>query len=174
MRIRMVWEGVVDDFKSPFSLWEYAPSVFMPLYGSMQKISFVRRMRFFFEYFYKDRYKVYYLSSGEKYVGYCVVAPGGRRLRVSSRQDVVLGPYFVFEQYRGRGYSKILLQLTLKYCSYPYNYAYDWIHETNKASIRASEAVGFEAVGRLRVVGMMRRLILSKDGDHIIYRYQKT
>lgn len=144
-----------------------------PLYGNLHTIHFVRRMRFLLEYLHKGHYKVYYLKTGNEYVGYCVVTPGGRRLGCSSRKDIVLGPYYISEVHRGKGLSKLLLRLTLEHCSYPYEDAYDWIHENNLPSIHASEAVGFKPCGRLNVVGLMRKLVVADNGDNIIYRYKK-
>ena len=119
------------------------------------------------------RYKVYY-PDGETIVAHCVVTPGGRRLTVSTADDIALGPYYVDTRFRGRGYAKVLVSMTLKYCTYNYKYAFDWIHDTNIPSIKTSEACGFVREGhRLNVVGLMRRLVLNDKGDNIIYKYTK-
>ena len=56
---------------------------------------------------------------------------GDRRLSVSTKKDIVLGPYFVMPLHKGKGYAKMVVKMTLEHCSYDYEYAFDWIHETN-------------------------------------------
>ena len=74
----------------------------------------------------------------------------------------------------GRGYAKVLVSMTLKYCTYDYKYAFDWIHDTNIPCIKTSEACGFVREGhRLNVVGLLRRLVVNDKGDNIIYKYTK-
>lgn len=132
-----------------------------------------RYFRFSYELF-KGGYKVYYLFDGDTLVGHCVVTPGGRRLSVSTKNDIVLGPYFISPQFRGRGYAKVLVKMTLQNCSYNYKNAFDWIHEHNYASIKVSEACGFIPEGhKLNVLGWMRKLVLDENGSFLIYKYTR-
>ena len=103
-------------------------------------------------------------------VGYCVVTPGGRRLKCSTAQDVIIGPYYVYPEYRGKNLSILLVSETLKHCSYKYDYAYDWIYNQNTPSIRCSKACGFEEFGHLDVVGRFRRLVMNPNGSFIVFR----
>lgn len=172
----------VNDFKAKFvlvgrdnaySLYEYKPTIMHPLAIDFEPMRIVRLFRFWFELL-KGGYKVYYLADGDTIVAHCVVTPGGRRLTVSTEDDIVLGPYYVDTRFRGKGYAKVLVSMTLKYCTYNYKYAFDWIHDTNVPSIKTSEACGFVREGhRLTVVGLMRRLVLNDKGDNIIYKYTK-
>lgn len=153
-------------------LYEYLPSAFKLLAINFEKPRFVRQMRFLLEYLHRGHYKVYYLAVTGVFVGYCVVTPGGRRLWVSKKEDIVLGPYFVLPEHRGKGYAKVLVKMTLEHCSYDYKLAYDWIHDDNFASIKTSEACGFVREGsRLNVVGLTRRLVPSEEGNNIVYKY---
>ena len=77
-------------------------------------------------------------------------------------------------QFRGKGYAKVLLSLTLKNCSYDYKYAFDWIHEHNTLSIKTSESIGMKMIGRLYVKGVMRNLVDDPNGDNRIYKYIKN
>ena len=72
-----------------YALWEYRPSLFAPLYGNMDRPSFVRRVRLMQEYLSKGKYKACYLQVDGKFVGYNVFAPGGRRLKCSTTRDLV-------------------------------------------------------------------------------------
>ncbi|MGN0234616.1 MAG: GNAT family N-acetyltransferase [Bacteroidaceae bacterium] len=155
------------------SLYEYSPTFIKPLAIDFEKMKCVRRFRFWYELL-KGGYKVYYLADGDTLVGHCVVTQGGRRLSVSSKDDIVLGPYFTVPEHRGKGYGKVIVRLTLQHCTYDYKCAYDWIHERNIASIKTSEACGFIREGRrLNVVGLMRKLVLNDNGDNIIYKYTR-
>ena len=170
----------VNDFKAKFvlvgrdnaySLYEYKPTIIHPLAIDFEPMRIVRLFRFWFELL-KGGYKVYYLADGDTIVAHCVVTPGGRRLTVSTEDDIVLGPYYVDTQFRGRGYAKVLVSMTLKYSTYDYKYAFDWIHDTNIPSIKTSEACGFVREGhRLNVVGLMRRLVLNDKGDNIVFKF---
>lgn len=159
--------------KQGFQLLEYNPSLFHPLYMDFEPMRFVRRMRFMTEYFRKGKYKVYYLKVDDKLVGHCVVTPGGRRLKCSTKNDVVLGPYFIQENERGKGYSKKLISLVLKHCSYDYLNAYDWVDKKNIASRRASESCGFLPVAELDVKMPFRTLVIVDQGEDIVYQYKR-
>ena len=156
-----------------YSLYEYIPTFIRPLNVPFEKLRLIRRLRFWNELF-KGGYKVYYLAEGDIIVGHCVATPGGRRLKLSSKKDIVLGPYFVDSECRGKGYAKVLVPMTLKYCTYNYRYAFDWIHESNIPSIRTSEGLGMEVVGRLNVVGRFRKLVENSNGNYCIYKYDKN
>lgn len=166
-RVQTVYEEGV------FEMIEYTPSIFKPLLYYFEKMYLVRRIRFLLEYIHREHYKVYYLLVNSEFVGHCVVAPGGRRLSSSTRNDIVIGPYYVKEQYRGKGYSKILIELSLKYCSFSYEYAYDWIEKNNLPSINASLSNNFKKVGELNVVGLRRKLVLVENGENNVYRFNR-
>lgn len=173
----------VEDYKKRMTLiaeeggaqlYEYLPSAFMLMAINFENPRLVRQIRFLLEYLHRGHYKVYYLAVDSEFVGYCVVTPGGRRLSVSTKKDIVLGPYFVSPKHRGKGYAKMVVKMTLEHCTYDYEYAFDWIHETNIPSIKTSEACGFIREGhRLNVVGLMRKLVLNDKGDNIIFKYSK-
>jgi len=158
---------------SRYSLYEYVPTICSPLAINFEKLRVVRRFRFLYEWL-KGGYRVYYLADDDTIVGHCVVSPGGRRLSVSTKNDIVLGPYFVSPEYRGKGYAKVLVRMTLQNCTYDYKYAFDWIHIDNYASIKTSEACGFVPEGhKLNVVGLMRKLVLDDNGNNVIYKYTR-
>ena len=166
------WLKLVDK-ESVFSLYEYRPTFIKPLLVQFEPIRMIRRFRFWKEML-SGGYRVYYLADGDTLVGYCVVAPGGRRLAISTKHDVVLGPYFVAPEHRGNGYAKVLVRMTLQSCSYNYKNAFDWIHKDNYASIKTTEACGFVQEGhKLNVVGWTRKLVLDDNGSNVIYKYTR-
>lgn len=158
-----------------FTLWEYTPSLFKPLYGNIDPPSFTRRIRFLLEYFGKGSYKVYYLEVNGNLVGYNVFAPGGRRLKCSTSKDLVDGPSFILPEHRGHGYVTILKRMVLKHCCAGYEYVYGWISKDNIASIKACIKAGFDVdFGELKVVGKMRKLQQTPkgEGSNVIIRYK--
>lgn len=154
-----------------YTLYEYSPSLLKLYYVDFEPMPLFRRGRLTIEYLHKGHYKVYYLSINGSLVGHCLVAPGGRRLRCSSDNDIVLGPYFIEESERGKGYSEKLIALTLQYYTGEYRYAFDYIKKSNVPSIRASLKCGFEKVGELNKVGLLHKLTqVEEDGEYEIYR----
>lgn len=164
--------GHVADMND-LSLYEFMPSLFQQLAVPLENISLVRKTRLFLEYL-RGGYKVYYLVKGDLILGYCVVTPGGRRLKRTTKRDVVIGPYYICPEYRGKGYSKILVELSLKHCSYIYDNAYDWIHESNIPSIKCMESCGFNHVENLDVVGRLRKLVYNSNGAYRVYMRPNT
>lgn len=152
---------------------EYTPTLLRPLPYDLEPMRPVRWVRFALEYVRKGRFRVYCLEVEGKPAAYCVATPGGRRLKCSTGADIVLGPYFVAPEFRGRGYGTRVLSLTLQYCAYPYENAYAWIEKKNLPSIRAAESCGFRQTGQLNVVGVMRRLQITAEGDDWIYCIRK-
>lgn len=156
-----------------FSLYEYNPTAIRPLLVPFEPLRMIRRLRFWKEML-SGGYRVYYLVDGDTLVGHCVVAPGGRRLSISTKDDIVLGPYFIAPEHRGKGYAKILVRMTLQNCAYNYKYAFDWIHKDNYASIKTTEGCGFVQEGhKLNVIGWTRKLVLDDNGSNVIYKYTR-
>ena len=156
-----------------FSLYLYKPTLTKPLLFDFESMSLTRRVRYLLEYLRSEHYKVFYLSVRDEFVGFCVVTPGGRRLCYSSRDDIVLGPYYIDESKRGNGYSKELIRLVIENYGRPYHYAYDWIHKDNLPSIKASEACGFVRYGEIKIVGKLRRLVpVNGGGTSWVYQYK--
>ncbi len=156
-----------------YVLLEYIPTLFHLLYIDFEPMHFIRRMRFVLEYLRKGKYKVYYLKVKGRMVGHCVITPGGRRLKCSGRHDIVIGPYYIKESERGKGYGKEIMLLSLDYCSIDYKNAYCWIDKTNTPSIKAAESCGFKKIAELNVVKPFRKLVIVENGEDNIYKYRK-
>ncbi len=152
-------------------LYEYTPTILKPLYVDFEPMGLVRRVRFFLEYLGKAHYRVFYLEKGGCLIGHCVVAPGGRRLKCSTPEDIVLGPYYIKQDARGKGYSVRLIRMVLE--NTKYRYAFDWVEKGNIASCKASESCGFKKIGELNVTPFLRRLMIVDEGEDNIYRYGK-
>ena len=150
-------------------LYEFKPNLFSLVAFRMERLTKVRKLRFLYEYL-CGGYRIYYLQIDGIFVGYCLVTPGGRRLKCSTKNDIVIGPYFILPEFRGKGYAKILLKMTFASCTYRFNNIFCWIHETNIPSIKTVMACGMAANGlRLNVAGRFRRLVLNDLGRYIVY-----
>lgn len=171
-----VLKKIYEDTEKQIALYEYNPTLLAPYYCNMEPMRFVRRIRLLDEYLKSGRYKVYYLAMDKVLIGYAVLAPGGRRLTYSSKQDIVCAPIFIDPQYRNKGYARLLKHLAFMYCTYPFEYNYGFIEKTNIASIKSVEKMGYEKVGELKVVGVTRKLVPVEDGagTHVVYRIKKT
>ena len=153
------------------ALYVYKPTPLRLLYHHFEKMTFSRRVRLLLEHFAKGSYRVFYLAVDGDLVGHCVAAAGNRRLKCSSEEDIVLGPYFIDPNCRGRGYAKTLIGWTLEKGGLKYRYAYDYINKSNLPSIRASLACGFELCGELDIEGLLHNLIERNGGEYNIYKY---
>lgn len=156
-----------------FSIYEYRPTLFRPFYIKLEPLTFRRRIRFILAYF--SGFKVYYLKEDDVIVGYCIVQSGkDRRYSFATQDDIIVGPYFIDEKYRGRKLSIFLLNFVLKKSGIKFKNAYDYIHKDNIPSIKASKAVGFTYYSDAKVSRYLRSITLypQNKGDFVILRYQ--
>lgn len=158
--------------ENEMSIYEYNPSMFKPFYINLEPLSFRRRVRLFLAYF--SGFKVYYLKYKDNYVGYCLVQSGkDRRYKFADEKDIMVGPYFIHENYRGQKLSIVLLDFVLNKVKLDFRYAYDYIHKSNVPSIKASKAVGFKFFSDANVSKILRRIELcaSGHGEYIILKF---
>lgn len=156
------------------SVFEYKPSLISPLAVSLDSLSLVRRIRLMLEVL-RGGYIVYYLVKEGFVAGYCVITPGGKRLKCSSKQDGVVGPLYISPKFRGQGLSEVLVRQSISHSTRLFNSYYCWIYKDNIPSRRSLESCGFKPIGYLEVVGVFRRLEIKPQGEDIIYkRTQKS
>ena len=154
-----------------FEIFEYSPSFLHLFLYSFEPLTFQRRVRFLLELL--KGYKVYYLVHSDEIVAYCVISRGGGRYNFAGKNDIVVGPYFVIEEHRGKHYSEQLVSFLLNYPKITYRYAYDWIRYDNIPSIRCAEKVGFYKVDSMDMVGPFRILRICHDhvGDYWLFKF---
>lgn len=155
--------------------FEYKPSIFKPFYVNLERLSLRRRIRFLLGYF--SGYSVYYMVKDDDYIGYCVIQNGrDRRYKFATEEDIIVGPYFIREEYRGRKLSIALLKYILNDTGIQFRYAYDYIRRDNEPSIKASEAVGFKYMSDADVSKFLRTINLCDlgKGKYLIYKCCKN
>ena len=125
--------------------YQYSPTLLRPYFMNYPKQDHppyarraVHKVRMMLEYL-RGGYLVYYLVRDHMVLGHVVVARGGRRLKVSTQEDIVIGPIFVSPALRGNGIGTTAIRTVLKDLGLQYRYAYEFIKEDNTASIRAVE-----------------------------------
>jgi RimJ/RimL family protein N-acetyltransferase len=152
----------------------YKPSITKPFYINMESLSLRRRIRLLMAYF--AGYEVYYVAIGKEFIGYCLVQSGSdRRYTFATKEDIIVGPYFIREDYRGKKLSISLLKYVLYTAETNFKNAYDYIHKDNIPSIKASKAVGFKYMSGAKISKLTRQISLcdSNTGEYLIFRLSK-
>lgn len=157
--------------------YEYAPSLFEPYYFNYPKEDhplyekrLVHKIRMMLE-FLQGGYRVFYMVKELEIVGHIVVTNGGRRLTVSKKEDIVLGPIFISPRFRGQGLGTIGINAVLNQLNLDYQYAYEFIKNNNIASIRTVEKNGYIFICYAKEKGLLKKLVPCSDGDFSIYQY---
>lgn len=150
-----------------FELFEYTPTRLKPFYIDMEPTTLMRRFRFLIDLHYG--YKVYYLKKDGAFLGYCTVTSGKNpRFWFAENDDIIVGPYYVEEKYRGKGYSTMMVDMVIHKCGLSWNNAYLYILNTNKPSIRVVEKLGGTLVFHVHNT-FYRKLVRRESGEYGIY-----
>lgn len=172
-RIRMKKIGLYDGIE----VYKYTPSLFMPYYNDYPKADhppyerrFAHKVRMMLEYI-RGGFNVYYFKINNTFVGHIVVSCGGRRLTISDKKDIVLGPIFVAPRYRNQGIGTVAIEIVLKRINLNYRFAYEFIVADNEASVKTVKKNGYEFVCHAREKGLLRTLVQSPNGRYVVYRY---
>lgn len=157
--------------RNKYSIFKYKPNICNLFYNNMEKITVQRKIRFLMELI--RGYEVYYLMIENELVAYSVVSKGGGRYSFATEKDIVVGPYFVDEKFRGKGYSEILIGEILAFCKY--ENAYDWIKKDNLPSLKCSFKVGFVVVDTADILKPFRQIVRrdNGNGEYYILKYSK-
>lgn len=148
-------------------LFEYIPTRIKPFYIDMEPITIMRRFRFLIDFHYG--YKVYYLKKDGEYVGYCTITNGKNpRFWFASEKDILVGPYFVEESYRGKGYSTKMVDWVIHKCGLSWKNAFLYILNTNIPSIRVVEKLGGTKIFNVHNT-FYRKLVKKDSGEYGIH-----
>lgn len=150
-------------FKPTIGKWYYEN------YPGYVKHSFSHNIRMLIEYL-EGGYEIFYMVQG-KVLGYLLVARGGRRLRCSSREDIVIGPTWVNPELRKQGIASKGISAVLHNLDITYRYVYEYIQPANIASIRTVEKNHFDLYGSGSSKGLLKRIKNDGSKEFLIYRY---
>ncbi|MBR6027690.1 MAG: GNAT family N-acetyltransferase [Clostridia bacterium] len=127
--------------------------------------------RMLIEYLQGGFHVIYMADATDEVLGYLVVAPGGRRLTCSAKEDIVLGPIWIRPSKRGQGLGTRGIHAVLHDLGETYRDAWEYIKTDNIASIRSVEKNGFTLMGHGVEKGPLRRVYPADEGADLIYRY---
>ena len=151
-----------------FSILKYKPSVVKPFYIDMEPTTLLRRFRFLIDLLYG--YSVYYMMVDGKPVGYCTITSGRNpRFWFADKEDIIVGPYYVDEAQRGKGYATRLVEAVIKECETDWKDAYVLIKNSNAASIKVTQRLGGILQFYVRNT-RMKRLVMDYRGEYGVYR----
>ncbi len=121
-------------------------------------------------------YCIYYAAQSDKIVGYVLVAKGGRRIRCSSKEDIVIGPYYTLKELRGQGFATKMIDAVLHDIGIEFKDAYLYIKKTNTPSIKAASKCGCRIICDAAIKGLLRNIISVKDGEGQFYilKYERS
>lgn len=153
-------------FKPKIGKWYYTD------YAGYKKHSLSHNFRMLLEYL-EGGYEILYMynSSLGGILGYILIARGGRRLRCSTPEDIVLGPIWVKPELRGKGIASKGIFTVLHELDIKYQNAYEYIQPTNLSSIRTVEKNGFSLFGSGSSKGFFKRIYNDGGKEFLIYRY---
>ena len=165
-RLKLVYQD------KELELYQFEPIFFRLFNYNLQSHSLVTKIRYMIDYLHKGRYVIYYLFFNENLIGECVITPGGRRLKYASKKDVVVGgPYYIIPEQRGKGFSEVLIKLSLQHCKYDWENAFDYIKNDNIPSIKTTLKCGFKKVGEININKFTHVMREAKNGGRFsVYR----
>lgn len=157
-----------------WSIWEYTPTLFRVFLHDSSKPTIKNRIKFFTEIS-RGGCKVYYLFVNDTPVAYAFVSRGGGRCGFANLGDIVIGPYYVFAEFRGKKYSEILVEQLLNHPDLPFINAYEWIAKDNIPSLKCADRVGFSIIGTADLSKYLRRICVRSDmnGKYYILKYTR-
>ena len=162
---------LVDSFEGGLCIYLFIPSFFRltPMSGKTIKLNFFKRIRFF--QMLQIGYRVYlFCDENDSVLGSATFTNGGlRRYPFANREDLILGPYFVQQKFRGRGLASLFISRILEKHEKPKGsiYAHVW-HET-KAPLRVLDKLGFKKIDRY-TVNLFHKLVKNEKGSLILFQ----
>ena len=148
--------------KDNIKIEEYTPTVFQPLYKKIDNMYFNKWIRFIIVSL--SGGKIYYLSEDSNVVGYCMIVKGkSYRYLFAKKNDIIVGPIYLSQKYRGKGYARLLLEQSLKYYNKKYGFgnAFAYIWRTNIASNKIFLRIGFKIIAQIEVKKYSRKVVIS-------------
>lgn len=108
-------------------------------------------------------YYVYYQTQNDRLVSYCFLKRNYLgKYPFLSKNDVLINPYFVSKDYRGRGLGGKLIDTAIKDTQTAWERVYALVMQDNLPSIRTLEKLQFERIGYSDKRGWSHRITERK------------
>lgn len=146
---------------------KYRPTALKPFYIDMEPTTILRRIRFLIDLHYG--YSVYYLKKDEEFLGYCTITSGKNpRFWFADDTDIVIGPYYVEDKQRGKGYATKLVDAVINHCETGWKKGYVSIKNSNASSIKVTERLGGQLIFHVHNT-KTKKMIMDENGEYGIY-----
>lgn len=117
------------------------------------------KLRFFYRFL--IGYRIYLLRADNRFIAYAMYQKGRIfRYPFVGKASVLMGPYFVDESIRGRGYAGRILELSLHQMKHAKS-AIAWIAANNDSSRHALSKAGFHRIGWMDPAGIKKKTTQS-------------
>ena len=113
---------------------------------------------------------IIYMKKDDEIVGYCLLEPGEGRYPDISGNDVVISPYVIKEDQRGKGYGTVLLS-AVKDIIHNEKKIYAMVKKDNIPSVRAMEKAGYSKIAFADIHGFLRRYSFNSSDESKFYVY---
>ncbi len=123
-------------------LFHLIPNIFYEILSTKEKIKLIFRYICGF-------YLLYYLTDEKKVIGYCFLKHNWLgKYTFLNKGDWIINPYYVYKDYRGRGYAQKMIEYMLKdQSTNKTNDIYAIVKVDNIVSILVLEKNGFKKIG---------------------------
>ena len=160
---------------SDLKIYRFRPSILNLFHGNLRIMNLHEIIRFIS--LFVHGYEVYHLYIGNKEIGYCVVQKGGSyRYKFATPKDIIIGPYFIANEFRKQGYATYLLNKILYEFDISYENIYCFIHKNNIASKKTVGKLGFKGYwgGKHSRITRILKKCDYEVGDFIIYKFNNN
>lgn len=119
-------------------------------------------------------YQILYFEKNNEVVSYVIYTNCRRHIFNSgNKNDYYVIFYYTYPEYRGKGYSSILMKTLFHYID-DNNDFYECIAKSNTASIRAAEKIGFVQDGFVTKSKYLHKLSRVEDSYTFLYKYDRS
>lgn len=147
----------ITSFLKMCELKVFRPSLFC-LTSSYERVDIKTKLsRMQFLLVTKGQYKIYHLCDGENIVHTAYVVPQCGKFPFMKKGDYEIGPCITSEAYRRRGAYRYVLSKILENESSTSGTAYMIVSDTNIASRKGIESIGFMQVGSVKCKGLLKK-----------------
>ena len=149
---------IQSDNRNGLAVYVFTPSVFCLVPPSIKRhFSMCDRAKLMLRVL--RGYTVYYQTDGEKLVSYCFLKRNYLcKYAFLKDKDVLINPYYVSPEYRGRGLGGKLIEAAIADKNEGWETVYAVVKEDNLPSIRTLEKLNFVRIGFSDKSGLSHKL----------------